>query len=78
MGNDGAMMGKRSWDVHRYDEPGAAPSGFMIGGVPTGVIDERDPEKRHRACMFFFFLTNQAALKPASSMNFWDHWYGYH
>jgi hypothetical protein len=30
----------------RYDEPGAAPSGFMIGGVPTGVIDERDPEKR--------------------------------
>jgi len=54
MGNDGAMMGKRSWDVHRYDEPGAAPSGFMIGGVPTGVIDERDPEKRHRACMFFF------------------------
>ena len=25
----------------------------------------------------FFFLTNEATLKPASSMNFWDHWYGY-
>jgi len=32
--------------LDKYDEPGAAPSGFMIGGVPTGVIDERDPEKR--------------------------------
>ncbi|CAK9094786.1 unnamed protein product [Durusdinium trenchii] len=32
--------------LDKYDEPGAAPTGFMIGGVPTGVIDERDPEKR--------------------------------
>lgn len=32
--------------LDKYDEPGAAPSGFMIGGVPTGVVDERDPEKR--------------------------------
>lgn len=30
----------------RYDDPSVAPSGFMIGGVPTGVIEERDPEKR--------------------------------
>ena len=32
--------------IFRYDEPGMGPTGFMIGGVPTGVIEERDPEKR--------------------------------
>ncbi len=64
MGNDGQKI----IGFHRYDEPGAAPSGFMIGGVPTGVIDERDPEKRHgmhscldqsnnaETCKFYEFL----------------------
>mmetsp|Transcript_11767 Transcript_11767/g.25543 ORF Transcript_11767/g.25543 Transcript_11767/m.25543 type:complete len:589 (+) Transcript_11767:86-1852(+) len=32
--------------LDKYDDPSVAPSGFMIGGVPTGVIEERDPEKR--------------------------------
>mmetsp|Transcript_90254 Transcript_90254/g.162746 ORF Transcript_90254/g.162746 Transcript_90254/m.162746 type:complete len:591 (+) Transcript_90254:86-1858(+) len=32
--------------LDKYDDPKTGPSGFMIGGMATGVIEERDPEKR--------------------------------
>mmetsp|Transcript_89264 Transcript_89264/g.158311 ORF Transcript_89264/g.158311 Transcript_89264/m.158311 type:complete len:582 (-) Transcript_89264:85-1830(-) len=32
--------------LDKYDEIKTGPTGFMIGGVATGVIEERNPEKR--------------------------------
>lgn len=32
--------------LDKYDDIKTGPTGFMIGGVATGVIEERDPEKR--------------------------------
>eukprot|EP00931_Biecheleriopsis_adriatica_P076105 TRINITY_DN49859_c0_g1_i1.p1 TRINITY_DN49859_c0_g1~~TRINITY_DN49859_c0_g1_i1.p1 ORF type:complete len:624 (+),score=189.18 TRINITY_DN49859_c0_g1_i1:101-1873(+) len=32
--------------LDKYDEIKTGPTGFMIGGVATGIIEERDPEKR--------------------------------